>query len=109
LFDEGISGSVTYRDFRAPGKRFGWRKVAFTGAIALTKSRLLGLHYSNPAINVPLADERFKKLNVAIEGDDCLLISFDPSLFHNDWSGTIEYRFRTDKASSFLTSIRENQ
>ena len=26
LFDEGIKASVTYLDFRAPGKRFGWRK-----------------------------------------------------------------------------------
>lgn len=107
--DEGIPGSLTYHDFHAPGKRFAWRKVAFTGAIALTKSRLLALQYSNPAINVPFADERFKKLNVTLEGEDRLLISFDPSMFHDDWSGRMEYRFRTENASAFLKIIRERQ
>ena len=90
LMDEGIAASLTYRDFRAPGKRFTWRKVAFTGAIALTESRLLALQYATPAINVPLSDERFKQLQISIEGDGTLLVAFDASLFHNDWSGTME-------------------
>ncbi len=83
--DEGIGASLTYRDFIAPGKRYGWRKVAFTGSVVLTKSRFLAFQYGNPAINVPLSDERFQKLQISTEGTDTLLISFDPSLFHNDW------------------------
>src|SRR5712691_10431569 len=67
IMDEGIGGSVTYRDFRAPGKRFAWRKVAFSGSIALTKTRLLALHYANPAINIPLDDERFAQLRISFE------------------------------------------
>ena len=102
LVDEGIAGSVTYRDFRAPGKRFAWRKVAFSGSIALTKTRLLALQYANPAINIPLDDERFEQLRISVEGEETLLVAFDPSLFHNDWSGTMEYRFRTSQAQAFL-------
>ena len=105
LIDEGVRGSLTYRDFRAPGKSFGWRKVAFTGAIALTKARLLALQYANPAINVPLTDDRFKKLQISVEGEETLLIAFDPSLFHSDWSGAMEYRFRTSQAQAFLKSL----
>src|SRR5712691_6281442 len=67
LVDEGIAGSVTYRDFGAPGKRSAWRKVAFSGSIALTKTRLLALHYANPAINIPLDDERFGQLRISVE------------------------------------------
>ena len=47
LLDEGISGSVTYLDFRAPGKRFGWSRQWFSAGIALTQVRLVALQYSN--------------------------------------------------------------
>ena len=107
LVDEGIAGSVTYSDFRAPGKRFPWRKVAFSGSIALTKTRLLALHYANPAINIPLDDERSGQLRISLEGEGTLLAAFDPSLFHDDWSGTMEYRFRTSQARTFFETLRE--
>jgi len=107
LIDEGIGGSVTYRDFRAPGKRFAWRKVAFSGSIALTKTRLLALHYANPAINIPLDDERFGQLRISVEGEETLVVAFDPSLFHSDWSGTMEYRFRTSQAQTLFETLRE--
>ena len=107
LADEGIAGSVTYRDFRAPGKRFTWRKVAFSGSIALTKTRLLALHYANPAINIPLDDKRFEQLRISVEGEQTLLVAFDPSLFHDDWSGTMEYRFRTSQAQTLFETLRE--
>ena len=105
LIDEGIGGSVTYRDFRAPGKRFAWRKVAFSGSIALTKTRLLALHYANPVINVPLDDQRLHQMRFSVEGEDKLLVAFNANLFHNDWSGTIEYRFRTEQAPAFLKGL----
>jgi len=105
LFDEGIRGSVTYRDFRAPGRRSSWRKVAFSGSIALTKTRLLALQYASPAINVPLDDDRLKQMQFSVEADDKFLVAFNANLFHNDWSGTIEYRFRTSEAPAFLKSL----
>ncbi len=103
--DEGIPGSVTYRDFRAPGKYFSWKKQAFTGSVVVTNIRLVALIYSNFAVNIPFTDERIRKLQISIEGDDRLLIVFDPSLFHDNWSGTIEYRFRTEQAAAFLKSL----
>jgi hypothetical protein len=105
LFDEGIGGSITYRDFSAPGRRSSWRKVAFSGSIALTKTRLLALQYANPAINVPLDDPRLQQMQFSVEGEDKLLVAFNANLFHNDWSGTIEYRFRTEQAPAFLKSL----
>jgi len=107
LLDEGIKGSVTYLDFRAPGKRFSWRRQAFSASIAITKVRLVALQYSNPAINVPFSDERIRRLRVSVEGDETLLVAFDPSLFHNDWSGTMEYRFHTSQARALRETLRE--
>jgi len=105
--DEGIPGSVTYRDFRAPGKYFSWKKQAFTGSVVVTNIRLVALIYSNFAVNVPFTDERIRKLQISNEGDDRLLIVFDPSLFHDNWSGTIEYRFHTALALDIIKWIRD--
>lgn len=102
VFDEGVKGSVTYRNFSAPGKRFGWKRQWFAGSIALTKSRLVGVAYSKFLINVPLSDERIHKLSYSVENDDAFCVTFDASLFHNDWSGMIEYRFKTPEAQRLV-------
>ena len=105
-FDEGIKSSVTYRDFRAPGKYSAWRRQWFTGCIILTKVRLVSLQSLSQAIDVPLTDERIRNMQISVEKEDTLLIAFDPSLFHPDWSGTIEYRFRTTEAEAFVEKLR---
>jgi hypothetical protein len=106
LMDEGVKGSVTYLDFHAPGRRDAWRRVWGTAAIALTKVRLLALQNSATVIDVPLADERLRALRYSSEGG-ALCIAFDASLFHADWSGTIEYRFRTPEAQRFLELLQK--
>jgi hypothetical protein len=107
LLDEGIKGTVTYIDFRAPGRYSNWRRQWYTASIALTEVRLLGLRYSQTIINVPLTDERIRSMQFSVEESDTLLVAFDPSLFHQDWSGKIEYRFRTAQAQAFLDKLRE--
>jgi hypothetical protein len=108
LLDEGIKGSLTYRDFRAPGKRSGWQRVWFSSCVAITNGRLFALHNSNPAINVPFSDERIRKMQFSIEGDETLLVAFDAGLFHSDWSGSLEYRFRTPEAKAFLELLSKS-
>ena len=104
--DEGVAASVTYRHFRAPGKYFSRKKQAFVGSIVVTNVRLVALMYSSFVVNVPFTDERIRKLQISVEGDR-LLIAFDPKLFHDNWSGTIEYRFRTNKGADLLNWIRD--
>ena len=108
LFDEGIKGSVTYLDFRRPGKYSGWRRQWFSACIALTNQRIVGLQYAKPIINVPLADPRLKQMQFSAENAETLLVRFDPALFHNDWSGTIEYRFRTEYATNFIEGLQKH-
>lgn len=107
LSDEGVKGSITYRDFRSPGRYSSWRRVGLRASIILTNVRLVALSSSNPLINVPFADQRIHGLQCSVEGEEKLLIAFDASLFHDDWSGTIEYRFRTPQAQRFLELLRE--
>lgn len=105
--DEGIKGTVTYLDFRAPGRYSNWKRQWYTTSIALTELRLVAVRYTQTLINVPLADERLRSMQFSSEGSDTLLVAFDASLFHNDWSGKIEYRFRTEQAQAILDKLRQ--
>jgi len=107
LLDEGIRGSATYRNFRAPGRYAGWKRQWYTAAIALTEVLLVALRYAKPIIGYSLADERLRRLQFSLEGNNTLRVAVDPALFHDDWSGTIEYRFRTPRAQIFLDLLRE--
>ena len=106
FMEEGLRGSATYRDFRAPGRYSNWRRQWYPASLVLTKERLLALSYSNPIIDIPLRDERLRRLQFTREAGDRLSVAFDPALFHDDWSGTIEYRFRTPEAARFLELLR---
>ena len=107
LSDEGISGTVTYRNFRSPQQITNWRKQWYVASIAMTNTRLLAFRFSTVIIDVPFSDERFRGLQFSLEGETTLLVAFDASLFHDDWSGTIEYRFKTLLAPDLLNKLRE--
>jgi hypothetical protein len=102
LFEEDVKGSMTFRNFRSPGRYSNWRKVLITSLIALTKTRLLALKGSGPIIDVPLTDERLRQMRFSLEGEKTLLVAFDANLFQPEWSGEIEYRFKTSQARRFL-------
>ena len=107
ISDEGIKGSVTYLNFRSPVRYANWKRQWYTASVVLTDTRLVGLRFSQPIINVPLADERIRKMNFSHEADSAFLVAFDASLFHPDWSGNIEYRFRTEYAQALVDKLRE--
>ncbi len=107
LFDEGIGGSVTYRGFRAPGRRHGFRRSWFSGSIVLTKEHFLAFQFSRPIIGVPWNHDKIGELNCCLEGDQILRVAFDAAAFYEDWSGGIEVRFSTLMAQSFLDVIKQ--
>jgi uncharacterized SAM-binding protein YcdF (DUF218 family) len=107
LFEEDVKGSMTFRNFRSPGRYDSWRKVLITSLIALTKTRLLALKGPGPIINVPFTDERLLQMRFSLEGEKTLLVAFDANLFQPDWSGEIEYRFHTTQAQEFLQKLTE--
>ncbi len=100
--DEGVRSSLTYKNFRAPGRYSNWRWRGFSGAFALTKMRLILQQYSQPVINILLTDARFQKIKISLETEDTLLFEFTPDLFLENSSGEIEWRFRTAQAQAFV-------
>jgi len=109
LSDEGISGTVTYINFRSPNRYSNWRKQWYVTSIVMTSTRLLAFRSANPTINVPYSDSHFRELKISLEGKSTLLIAFDAGLFHNDWSGTIEYRFKTEYARELFDKLNQKQ
>jgi len=107
LFEEDVKGSMTFRNFRRPGVYDGWRKVLITSLVVLTRKRLLALKGSSPIIDVPLTDERFRRMKFSLDGEKTLLVAFEASLFQPEWSGEIEYRFKTTRAGEFLQNLSE--
>jgi hypothetical protein len=41
LLEEDLRGTITYRNYRAPGRRYGLRKARIAGAIAVTRQRVV--------------------------------------------------------------------
>ncbi|HHY54514.1 MAG TPA: hypothetical protein GYA08_03670 [Chloroflexi bacterium] len=107
LLDEGIGGTITYHNFRAPGRAYGWKKSWFSGAVALTNVRFVAFAYGRQVINVPWDDPRRAQLRVSCEASDRLLIAFDPAIFHTDWSGTVEVRLSTALAQQLHARLIE--
>ncbi len=105
LFEEDVKGSMTFRNFRSPGRYSNWRKVLITSLVVLTGKRLLAFKGSSPIIDVPLTDERLRRMEFSVEGEKTLLVAFDANLFQPDWSGAIEYRFKTANAREFMQNL----
>ena len=68
LMDEGISGSVTYKNFRAPFRRSNWKRSWFLGSVILTRARVVGIPVRPTVVNVPLDDPRLQQLRVWTDG-----------------------------------------
>lgn len=96
--DEGIRCWLRADRFRRPGLVAVGMARSFTGAIALTGTRIIALRNAGRIINVPFTDERIRQLTVDLPAPDTLRIAFDSSKFHPDWSGTLAYTFRTPRA-----------
>ena len=59
-----------------------------------------------PVIYVPLADSaHLTALDCTVEKEGVLLITYDASLFNDDWSGTVECRFKTPLARQFIKRL----
>lgn len=105
LKEEGLPGSVTFKNFRAPGKRYGFRRSWFMGSMVITRQRVVAFSFSRPIINLPLMPEQIKKLHCTLRGEAILSIAFDAAVFNEEWSGSVEYRFTTSQAGLFLEQL----
>ena len=108
LLDEGLRGSVTLRNFRAPGRIHNYKNTIFAGSLIITEQCFAGFGFSKPLINIPLHDDRLRALEMSVPRDGVLDIRFDPAVFDIQRSGSVECRFRTENAMTFLERVESN-
>ena len=108
IIEEGIRVSVNYRDFKAPGKRFTWKRRGWSGSISITSKRLIAYAGFVRLVNVAFDDPQFRKLDIVLEPPGCLCISFDPSDFNPNQAGRIECRFFTSQAENFAGWLKQS-
>ena len=104
LLEEGLSGSITYRDYHAPGTYSSFRKVAVSGAIVVTGERLVVWAARGKAVDVPLHDPLRAALTIVPTGEptDGITFRYDAAAFHPDRSGTVEVHFRTGATAAIV-------
>lgn len=104
LLDEGLSGSITYRDYRAPGTYSSFRTVAVSGAIVVTGERLVVWAAKSKAIDVPLRDPLRASIAVIPSGDppDEITFRYNAAAFSPDRSGSVEIHFRTAATAAVM-------
>lgn len=102
LLEEGLTGSVTYRRFRAPGQRANWRKQAVTGAVAVGADRLVVWAGHFRHIDVPLAHPVRAAIEVRAERPDRVCFAYDAAATSPDRSGRVEVRLRTPRAEHIV-------
>jgi hypothetical protein len=100
LLEEGLPGSITRRNWRAPGKYASWKKAPTSGAIAITRYRLVVWVARSKYINLPLTHRLRHALEVVAEHPDRVLFAWEASVFDKSKtrSGREEVRLRTAQA-----------
>lgn len=88
--EEGIPGSIGFRNFRSPGRRSGYRRNWFSGSIVLTKLHFLAFGGRQTMIGIPWDNEKLGALSCTIDEKSRLRIDYDAATFNDDWSGDIE-------------------
>ncbi|MCR6486759.1 hypothetical protein M8542_28420 [Amycolatopsis sp. OK19-0408] len=99
---EELPGSVRYRGYRAPGTRRSGAVDATTGALVITRQRLVvwlsAGEQKGKHIDVPLRGGRPEGIAVRAEGGR-IILGYDPARFHPDRSGHVEVHLRTPDAA----------
>jgi hypothetical protein len=108
LMEEGLTGSIRYTNFRAPGKRFKGKVTGECIGLGISERRLALYCRSGRAklIDQPFSEPRLSALDVSQDGDDAVafLIDYDrvevPRV-----SGQMTIRARTPNAARVVEEL----
>ncbi len=106
--EEGIGGSVTLKNFRAPGRWHSWKRSGFVGSLVWTRERFWGFSYFQPIVSVPVRGEEMAALSCEVRDNGQLAIHYDAARFNPDWQGWVECRFSSTLAQRFLAQLLTN-
>lgn len=99
VLDEGLAGSITYRDYHAPGEYSSWSREPVTGAIAVTTHRLVVWIGSGKHIDIPFTGPFRTAVDIAVEPRNRICFTYQAERFSPVRSGTVTVRLRTPQAA----------
>lgn len=105
--EEGIPASIGFRNFRAPGKYYGRKRNWFSGSIVLTDLHFLAFSAFNTTIGIKWDEQKIRALNCYHDGKNRLCITYDASVFNDDWSGEINLCYASDETMRVLSIIQD--
>lgn len=105
---ERVGASITLIDFRSRRQICAWKRNWFVGSLALASDRLVAFRWNTRLINLKFDDPRCRRVSFDAPGDGRLHIKHDAGLFHSDWSGLIEYRFRLRDATTLAAEVKKH-
>ena len=108
VLEERLKATITYRGFRAPHRRYGVRKDFTRGTLAITRRRLLVWAERMRQIDVTYDSPLFDVLEISTEPGK-LVIGFDVSRFHDDWTGRMEVRLRHPEPERLAEAVRSTR
>lgn len=103
---EDLTGSITYRRYRAGGLTIRRRRVAIVGAVAVSRSRLVVWTSGSKHVDVAFAQPLWLALAISTEGSSTLRISYRAESFRPDRSGRVDLRLATDRAAELAEATR---
>ena len=109
LIEEGLSGSVRYKHFKAPGRRFHGKVTPERLGVAISRERFAVYCRSGRVklIDTPFSEPRLSALDVSLEGSDTVLIRIDyDRLDVPKVSGEIRILVTTPNASTIVEQLQ---
>ena len=107
--EEGLPGSVRYRRFKAPGRRFHGKVTLERIALAISEHRLAVYCRSGRAklLDSAFSDPRLSAIEVTLHNNDRVSIRIDyDRLDVPNVSGEITIRARTPRAASIVKHLQ---
>ncbi|MEV0779469.1 hypothetical protein ACIBLA_20670 [Streptomyces sp. NPDC050433] len=98
LLEEGLTGSVTYRRYRAPGEWASYEKKSVVGAVVVTPRRVVVWAGRFKHVDVPLNHQLLASIEVKAETPDRVSFAYDAGRTNPAKSGQVEVRLRTPQA-----------
>jgi hypothetical protein len=108
LLEERLRARLTYRRFRAPGRRFNGKVVWERAALGISEARFVLYCRSGRVelIDSPFTQPRLSAVGVLLDGDDAVAIDVDyDRMGEPTVSGEITIRVRTPSAVRIVDEL----
>lgn len=109
LVEQGLSGSVSYSHFKAPGRRFNGKITPERIGLGLSEQRLVAYCRSGKVklIDTQFDNPRLDAVTVELQGDEKVAFKIDYDLMGEPGvSGVITVRVKTDRAAEVVGQLQ---